>query len=133
MSFSIYLTTFHNGVESYFPRKIVEDAFAEYVIVCDGRWSQLLYPDGARCDVTMEKDDMISGFGVNRPPANRAFWGAIMDLLISLPAALYWTGHGCVVANSTMSTQLPPEMVEALGEPIIVTRIEQIWEAIKSG
>ena len=56
-----------------------------------------------------------------------------MDLLQRLPAVLYWSGYGCVVANPAVSAYLPPVMVEALGEPIVVTRIEQIWEAIQSG
>ena len=131
MSFSIYFSAFHDGGSFEFDRSVVENVFAKNIVLRDGRRMHLEYDDGSWSDMYMEKERIVHGFSVNHPSVNRAFWEAILYLLQRLPAALYWDGKGCVVANPAVSTQLPSEMVKALGEPIVVTRIEQIREAMK--
>ena len=140
MSFSLYLSCFHNGESAEFPRQMLEDVFRPYIAYKEQKYWQLafpdwehLYPGRSHCDIYVKDKPILSGFAVDRPPDNRLFWGVMMDLLLQLPAVIYWDGYGCVVADPAMIHQLPPEMVAALGTPIVVTRMEQIWEAIKRG
>ena len=131
MSFFVCFSAFRQGREYPFSRELVDNAFREYVVQREPGWMKLTFPDGAQSELTLDEGGVTSGFGVNHPPRNRIFWEIMISLLRSLPAVIYWSGKGCVVADPAMSTQLPPVMVEALGEPIVVTRIEQIWEAMK--
>ena len=140
MSFSLYLSCFHNGESAGFPCQMLEDAFRPYIAYQGGNYWQLafpdwmhIYPDIPHGEIYLDDSSVLNGFAVNRPPDNRLFWGVMMDLLRQLPAVIYWDGYGCVVANPAMIHQLPPRMVEALGPPIVVTRMEEIWEAIKRG
>ena len=133
MSFSVYFHCFHQGDSVNFPRTFLEDAFGEYVIARESGWMKLAYPDGARSDLTFDEGDKISGFGVRLPPWNRIFWGSMMDLLQRLPAVLYWSGYGCVVTDPAIIPHLPPEMIQGLGKPVVVSRMEEAWEVMRRG
>ncbi len=76
---------------------------------------------------------MIRSFGVNRPPANLVFWDLILQVLRDTPSVIYWPGYGTVacVANPAVIREMPPDMVEALGYPLVVSRGNEILAAIE--
>jgi hypothetical protein len=76
---------------------------------------------------------MIHSFGVNRPPANLVFWDLILKVLQQTPSVIHWPGYGTVacVANPAVIRAMPPDMVEALGYPLVVSRGEAILAAIE--
>jgi len=132
MSFDLFLQSFQNGVPAGFSRTFIEHAFGPYAQVREAERWVLRYPDGDRCELYIDNTKpVIDSFMITRPPASRAFWTAILELLRHTSSALYWPGGGAIIANTSVRYQLPPDMVRALGEPTLVTSAEQIIECIK--
>jgi hypothetical protein len=132
MGFDIFFDCFDRGEPADFPIALIERGFGRYA---EGKGPEcwvLLYPDGARSELFVDATEAnVSDFMVARPPVHPEFWRAIFDLLRETPSCLYWPGGGPVIANPAVREHLPPEMIEALGEPTIVSAGEQILEEIE--
>ena len=124
MSFDISVSSFHNGENHPFPRQILEDAFAPYVVDRERSVTEpegpyvvmsLLCPDEPPGvpPFTLGTDDLpeVTGFAVNRPPGTPLFWLAILKVLRQTPSVLYWPGMGCCVADAAVIEQLPKEWI----------------------
>jgi hypothetical protein len=130
MSFDIFLDAYYRRMPTSFPRKIVEEIFAPMIAGRDDRgWD--LDPIGR---VYIDDTAEIGGFSVNRPPETPAFWDAMLTVLRRTPSVLYWPGRrgGCAcVADPDVIRNMPADMVESLGEPLVVTSGAAIREAIR--
>jgi len=131
MSFDIWLGCFKNGEVAKFPLKIVEEAFGRFAQRREPGWWVLNYPDGGRGDLSVEAEPMVPGLAVNRPPAHPAFWEGILAVLQRSSSVLFWPGGGAVVADSSVIPELPPDLIEAVSIPTVVTRAEEIVECIE--
>lgn len=101
MSFDVWVTAFRDGKVTTFPRASVEDAFGPFATRTKPERWDLSFPDGGGGVLRMDDDQLITGFGVNRPPGSPLFWQAMLDVLKSAPTVLYWPGGGCVTATLT--------------------------------
>lgn len=71
---------------------------------------------------------MTSGFGINRPPAEDAFWRSVYTVLKTTHSVLYTCGYSLIVGQRETIPHVIPSMVEALGKPRLVENYEQIPE-----
>jgi hypothetical protein len=133
MSFDLFLQCFRNGAPETFPTALIEDGFGSYASVREPRCWVLRYPNGGFGELYVDaaRED-ISHFMVARPPDSPEFWRTLFDLLQQTPSCLYWPGGGPVIANPAVRNHLPSDMIESLGEPIVVSKPEQIIEAIRN-
>jgi hypothetical protein len=132
MSFDIFLQCFRNGKQYGFPFALVERGFGPYKHIRNDHCWILAYPDGGHCELFVDTTkEHIEDFMVSRPPASPEFWGTILELLQQTSSCLYWPGGGPAIAYASVRNHLPPDMIESLGEPTIVSSPEQIVEAIK--
>lgn len=74
-----------------------------------------------------------SGFMVSGPAAHADFSAALLRLLQSTHAALFWGGENALVIGQWETVaHLPNGMIETLGAPFLVTEPEQIGMRIKA-
>lgn len=74
-----------------------------------------------------------SGFMVSGPAAHPDFAVALLGLLQSKHAALFWGGENALVVGQWETiAHLPNGMIETLGAPFLVTEPEQIAMRIKT-
>lgn len=132
MSFDIFLNCFDNGQPSTFSRKIVEDAFASFVTTREpDRWVL----SDSLADVWIDDDPEIGGLGVSRPPGdeNHPFWRGLLEVMRQTPTVLFWPASGkpaALVAQASVITHMPPDMIEALGTPPVIDDPSRFWEYI---
>jgi len=129
MSFDIFITCFQDGEAHPFPRKILEDAFGGFTDRSDP--TSWLVSD-SNAVIQVDDADEMEGFGVNRPPDGKhPFWPALVAVLRQTGSALYWPGGGPVVTDQAVVAQLPPEMIEGMGPPIVTTSVSEILRLIE--
>jgi hypothetical protein len=131
MSFDIFLSCFHLGNLAAFPRSIVEKAFSVDADETKSTCWTVNYPDGGSGFDYIDEEVEITNFAVNRPPISPAFWEAMLDILRQTPSVLYWPGDGCVVADAAVIEQLPPDLIESLGTPTVVSTGAEILACIQ--
>jgi hypothetical protein len=130
MSFDIFISSFKDGGvrRRSYPRAVLKKAFGGLCDTSDPtRWK---IRDSAGV-VQLADKPKISGFGVNRPPgAEHPFWPALLDVLRETSSVLHWPGGGPVVTSESVVPSVPEDVIDALGEPHIVTSIQEIFRLI---
>ena len=133
MSFDLFLQSFRNGAPAKFPAELIEKGFGPYASAREPRCWVLRYPNGGFGELYVDlTHDEVSHFMVARPPDSPQFWQTLLDILELTPSCLYWPGGGPLIAQTFVRDHLPPDMIESLGEPTLVSTPEQIVEAIKN-
>jgi len=132
----VYVQSFRNGEPSGVPRGQIRSAFGEYLTEREPNFWHVRYDDTNSCELNLTPDDahadLICGFAVHRPCADARLWHALAVILSLGDLVLYFPGGGApLVARSSVAQHLPLDMVEALGQPVVVTRGEQIQNEIQ--
>ncbi|GLS37763.1 hypothetical protein GCM10010869_33570 [Mesorhizobium tianshanense] len=136
MSFEAYLGCFRDGEQSYFPTSIVDDAFAPFITRREPEFSCWVVtyevsPTLAQADLylNLDPDDAsrCSGFTVARPPDDPRLYKALWGILRVTNSAVYCAGE-CppMVGRAETIPHLNPDMVEALGSPVVVVDGDEI-------
>jgi hypothetical protein len=131
MSFEIFLSNFKDGETVPLPRSLLYTIFGKFCLGIDADSWELQFPDGGQCQMTVDYFSPSAGITVSRPPASLDFWDGILKLLKETTSCLYWPGGGPAVANLSVREHLPADMIQGLGEPIVVKSSTQIIAAIK--
>jgi hypothetical protein len=136
MSFDVYLQSFHRGESAGIPRHRVRYAFGGHVTEVEPDYWHLRYDDTNSCDLDLTAHDdpsMVCGFTVHRPCADQRLWDALASVLTLGDIVLYFPGgRAPLVARSSATEHLPPDMVEALGQPVVVTSGREIQHEIET-
>ncbi len=135
MSFDVYVQSFQNGEFAGISRERVRDAFGAHVTDTKTDFWQLRYDDVDSCelDLTPHASDpgMVRGFTIHRPCADHRLWDALASVLALGDVVLYFPGgRPRLVARGSVTQHLPPSMVEALGQPVVVTTGREIQHEI---
>lgn len=134
MSFDVYVQRFHAGSQTTFSSRHFDRIFAERVVACDAanRCLILGYPDGGGGDVYIDDCEEIDGFTVNRPGGAQLFDDLFL-LMRDVGAVLYWADAApcLVVAEPTIVTDLPSDMLAAIGPATTVFSGSEIIAAIR--
>ena len=126
MSFEVYVTTFRNGDFASMTRDQLRTPFAEHLTELEPDLWQVRYDDINWCDIYLTADSadtaMVQGFSVRRPCGDQRLWDSLASILASTDAVLYFPGgRAPVVGRRTVRQHLPPDLIDSLGEPIVVT------------
>jgi hypothetical protein len=137
MSFDVFVQTFRNGKFHGISRQQVRDAFGAHLVEPEPNFWQLRYDDANSCDLYLNAHDsdtsLVHGFTVNRPCGDHRLWDSLASILTLDNVVLYFPGgRAPLVAHSSVAPHLPPEMIEALGEPIAITSGKEILNEIES-
>ncbi|WFP62359.1 hypothetical protein [Mesorhizobium sp. WSM4904] len=127
MSFEAYLACFEDGQEGYFPTAVVDEAFAPFITSRDGDVWTVTYRD-APLDQTelymnLNPEDyaQCSGLTVVRPTTNTLLYDSLLKILRGTNSCVYFPGD-CppLVARAETIPHLNQDMIETLGEPLVV-------------
>ena len=137
MSFDVFVQTFRNGEFHGISRQRVRDAFGLYLTEPEPNFWQLRYDDANSCDLYLNAHDsdasLVHGFTVNRPCGDHRLWDSLAFILTLSEVVIYFPGgRAPLVAHSGVAQHLPPNMVEALGQPIVVASGREILHEIQT-
>jgi hypothetical protein len=135
LSLDIFLSALTDDEAALFDRAIVVRAFKAIAVnQIGGHWN-LRTPKGEMTSATISVADQprISHFSANRPPGYGyfpEFWNAMFDVLQQTRTVLFWPAGGpkphCCLANPDVIPHVPESLIEAIGEPALVTSGAQI-------
>jgi hypothetical protein len=125
VSFDVFLSVFDHGDLSGIPLSTVRECFGRHVEVAEGAYWKLRYDAENSCNVDLSIDpadpNRVQGLAINRPCGDSRFWNAIFKLLQAGNIVVYFPGGAApLVASEGVKAHMPPDMVESLGNPIIV-------------
>lgn len=137
MSFDLFVQCFRDGKLDGIPRQCVRDAFGPHLNELEPNFWQLDYDDLNSCNIylTAHNSDsgLIDGFTVNRPCYDQRLWDALASILTLGDVVLYFPGcRAPLVAQAIVAQHLPPDLIEALGQPLVVTSGNEIIREIET-
>jgi hypothetical protein len=100
------------------------------------RWS-VRYGPYDHCEICVSAlssdPNLLEGLTVSRPCGDIRLWNALLEILRLGNVTLYVPGDAApLVASVGAGTHTPRDMVEATGEPRVVTSSREIMEAIRA-
>lgn len=137
MSFDVFLQCFQNGEPAGIPRELVRAAFGAHLTETETDFWQLRYDDANSCDLYLTvhgaDQSLLEGLTVNRPCSDLRLWNALAAILALGEVVLYFPeGRSPLVARSSVTGHLPPDLIEELGLPVVVTSGREIQQEIQA-
>jgi hypothetical protein len=125
VSFDVYLQAFCQGAPSGIPRHRIREAFGTYVSEKQGDYWQVRYDDLNSCDIVLgaHQGDLaaVESLAIHRPCEDKRLWEALASILALGNVVIYFPGcRAPLIARIEVASHLPAEMIEALGQPIVV-------------
>ena len=137
MSIDVYVQCFRNGEFAAIPLQRIRDVFGPHLTETEPAYWRIRYNDANFCDLYLTAHDtdplMAHGFTIHSPCADQRLWDALASILALGDVVLYFPGgRAPLVARPAVTKHLPPDMVEALGQPVVVTSGRDILGEIQA-
>ena len=135
MSFDLYLQKFENGKAAGISQDVIRNAFGKYMIEIDDDFWQVQYSADESSDIFLQllPDDvsLVHTISIHRPCGDIRLWESLC-LLLELPGTiLYYPGCDTPLARDCQAgINMPDDMRESLGEPVIVSNALEIFQSI---
>jgi hypothetical protein len=132
MSFDLDLVSFKDGGPLPFPVDIVTDALGPFIRSRDkDGLCQLAFPDGGSGELLAfdENETEISDISIGEA-SGTDIYDALYEILSRTHSALIWSFGGCAVADASVIPDLPDELIEELGQPVVVKSGAEIAAAV---
>jgi hypothetical protein len=136
VSFEVYLQCFANGEPAGVSRAALADLFAiDRVQRHNDEW-EADYGD-CGCDIMVvpldQDDELIHQITIERPCQDMRLWESVYRTMTLGSVILYFPGDVAPLAvNDTVGGNMPQDLREALGEPVIISGPEEIVAYIES-
>ncbi len=135
MSFDLYLQKFQNGKAAGMSLDVIRDAFGKYTVELDEDFWQVQYSADESSDIFLQPlpgdNSLIHTLSIHRPCRDIRLWESLY-LLLELPGTLFYY-PGCVAAlarDSQAGINMPEDMRESLGNPVIAASALEIFQSI---
>jgi hypothetical protein len=126
MSFDIFVGCFRQGKPAPLPEGLVDTAFRDLVeSEEDDCW--VLAGGG---ELFADPEDGDADFMVASPPDDDAFWEGVLLILRQTPSVLYWLEGGAIVGSEATIGEMPADMIETLGTPLVARSAQDIVDRI---
>jgi hypothetical protein len=117
------------------PREQVRAAFGEFVEESEPEYWTLRYAEDQWCNVRLKpiEGGLIHRLCVVRPSADKRLWESLAAIMKLGNVVLYFPGDAPpLVADNFVLQQLPQEMVDALGKPVVIRNGKDILEHVET-
>ncbi len=112
----IHLQSFRNGDFAKFDRSVVWNVFGPKARLNNEGWA-LFYENGPGGVLYLDDDELIDGFGINRPGDSALC--DMYEVARQIPCLINWDCHSAV-ADASYLAGIPDWLLNALGEPSTV-------------
>lgn len=132
MGFIAFLTCWRDGKEATFDLSVLEEVFRGHILQREPSSITVKFPDGEEARLDWDRSDRIHTLTIARPGGAELFEKLVV-LARWTGSGVYWVGDGrCLaVPCEGVLNHLPPDMVHALGPPIVVASGTALLQAIE--
>jgi hypothetical protein len=137
MGFEVYLQRFTRGEPGGMERDAIRALFPIDETASRPDVWRAWYDDGNWSDIHVSSipgnpsTELLHSIVVERPCADIRLWDALFGIMRTHSAVLYYPGSVPLVAVTGVQEDLPPDMVEALGKPRLVTSAQEIIDTLQ--
>ena len=137
MSFDIFVQCFENGEPAGIPRDAIRKAFGACLSEPEPNYWHLAFGPRDSCSLFLSllagTPNHIHNITVERPCADPRLWQGLAQLLAHDHTVLYFPGcPGPLLLSPQTACHLPHGMLEALGDPIVVTGGQDILQCVEA-
>ncbi|MEK8035018.1 hypothetical protein AACH06_29735 [Ideonella sp. DXS29W] len=134
MSFDLFVGSFIGGERASFPATVLRGAFGPFIIETEPKWFVLSFgPDVSdKCALYVDTNaDQIDSFSID-PLDDSRLYEALFSILKIPGLTLYMPGS-CppLVGHAETAEHLPAEMIQTLGEALLLKAASEIPERIR--
>ena len=136
MSFDLFLQSFQNGKPCGIPDRVIRECFGPYLRdespdVWDIRYDEL---NSSTIFISRQSDGTITSLNVNRPCVDLRLWDALFRILMLGNVVFHFPGDSPPsIAQPEAADHLPPEMIDAIGTPAVVTSGKDLAQLVRDG
>lgn len=136
MSFDVHIQFFEGGEPAAIPRDSAREAFGSKLAEPEqNRWTVSYDPQNSS-EIYLNSGESVEslwGLSIYRPCGDLRLWDALASILKMGNAVLYFPGcKPPLVAKLSVREHLPADMIEALGEPVVVGRGAEILREVQA-
>lgn len=133
MSFDLFVSRFRDGEPALFQLSVLAKAIAPFVVDTAPKWLELRFAKDDGCTIFVETTaEEIDGFNVNRPCADGRLYEALLTVL-KVPGLVLVMPAECppLIGHAETAGHLPPDIVEALGKPVLLQSASEILQRVR--
>lgn len=135
MSFEVYLQCFGEHARAGISRAAVRSLFPIVEKESERDYWRVRYDDQNSCHigVTAATTDSatLQSFYVERPCGDVRLWEALLAAMKMGSVVMFWPGGPPVVADGAAGTDLPADMIAALGSPRTIRSAEELLALLR--
>jgi hypothetical protein len=135
MSGDIHLRCFQRGQPAGIPRQSLRSLFP--IVQAESKRDSWVvrYDESNACSIgitaCITDSSLIESLSVSRPCKDLRLWNGVLEAMRLGPVVLYCPGGTPpLVASAAVTMHLPPDMIKALGPPLVVQSAQDILTAI---
>jgi hypothetical protein len=135
MGFEVYVQCFDHGAPGGAPRAAIRALFPVSEAESEPDYWLVWYDEIEQCRfyISALKSDaaLVECVCVDRPCGDMRLWDGLLEVMRMGPAALYFPGSAPpLVASEAAAAHLPPDMIESMGQPLVVRSGQEILDII---
>lgn len=127
MSLDVFLQSFENGNPQGVATTDIVECAREFITEQAETYLELVFGPADSCTLYLDTNEpTVSGITVNRPCGDRRLANVLFRIMQLGNFVLYVPGEDRpLVVHPGTTKHLPDELIEAVGEPIVVTTVEE--------
>ncbi|WP_234249904.1 hypothetical protein [Billgrantia desiderata] len=135
MSFDVYLQSFSHGDPVGIPCDAIRETFGDALSETEADWWRLSFSPDVSCDLSLSALDddpqSIHSIIVERPCHDHRLWDGLAHLLGKGSSVIYFPGcSGPLVADIAVVAHIPRDMLDTLGQPLLVKSGQDILQHV---
>ena len=135
MSFELFLQCFDRGEPAGITRGKIRPLFPIVEAESEIDFWPVRYDDLNSCEISLDPlssdPSLVTAIAVRRPCGDLRLWEAVLEIMRLGHTVLYFPGHSPpLVTSLEVSDHLPPDLVQALGQPRLVATAQDILDAV---
>jgi hypothetical protein len=133
MSFDLFFSRFRDGEPALFQLSVLVEVIAPFVVDTAPKWFELRFAEDDGCTIFVETTaEEVDCFNVNRPCANARLYEALLTVL-KIPGLVLIMPTECppLIGHAETAGHVPPDIIEALGKPVLLQSASEILQRIR--
>jgi hypothetical protein len=135
VGFEVYLQCFGETETTGISRTVVRSFFPITEDKSEPDYWRVRYDSKNSCEIGVTPlasgRETLAGLFVNRPCADLKLWEGLVRVLRMGCVVMFWPGGPPVVAEGTLTSDLPKDMIDSIGKPRCVSSVSDLIRLVQ--
>ena len=135
MGFEVFLESFGSTARLGIPRAAVRALFPIVEEESEPDYWRVRYDDRNSCHISVKPvtldNEKLKSLCVERPCGDMRLWKSLLTVLRMGSIFIFWPGGPLVLANDSKAAELPEDLIEGMGRPIVADSAEALLRLVQ--